>query len=319
MILLKKIAITFCLLLLSLLGLSRLYDYALRRNMNLKASYVQQEKVDAQVLIHGPCEPLWMISPAQLDPVSGLRSYNLALSHSDFADNFLHLYFYLRHNRSPEYLFLYVTPESMDPHYNTFNTYRFAAFTGDPVVDLVLAECDPAYYRWSHVPFMKYAYYNTKINFDALQGLWHAAAQRHTPYHADGFEPPLQVVWDNHLEEFVRLYPHGYRFEWNALREKYLRKTIALAQQHGIKVYLYESPVLKEALPYQPNRPQIVERIRRVAAEYHVPYVQFENMAIADSRRYYMSALNTNLEGSRIFTDSLGKFIRSIAHHQNAE
>lgn len=313
MVVIRKIVISLAFVLIALWGMQALYDFALRRNVNLKAAYVQRERVDADVLIHGPCEPLWMIAPVQLDKVTGLRSYNLALSHSDFADNYLHLYFYLKNNKVPEYLFLYVTPESMDLNYNTFNTYRFAAFVGDPVVDSVLAECDPAYYRWTKIPFMKYAYYNTKINFDALQGLKHAVSDRHVPYHADGFEPPLQVVWDNHLEEFIQLYPHGYNFQWNALREKYLRKTIALAQQHGIRVYLYESPVLKEALAYQPNRPQIVERIKNIASEYKIPYIQFENMAIADSRNYYMSTLNTNLEGSRIFTDSLGKFICSIA------
>lgn len=303
-------------LLLTLYGLSRLYDFALRQNMNLKASFVQKEKVNADVLIHGPCEPLWMIEPAQLDKISGLRSYNLALSHSDFADNFLHLYFYLKNNKAPRYLFLYVTPESMDAHYNTFNSYRFAAFTGDPVVDSVLKECDPAYYRWCGIPFMKYAYYSTKVNFDVLQGLKHFAEQRSTPYHADGYEPPLQVVWDNHLEAFIRLYPNGYRFEWNALREKYLRKTIALAQQHGTRVYLYESPVLKEALSYQPNRNEVVSRIGKLAAAYGVAYLRFENMKMADSRKYYMSALNTNLAGSKIFNDTLGQFIKSCSVQQ---
>lgn len=307
----KKISLSFIIILLILFGLSRLYDFALKQNCNLKISYVQKTKIDAEILIHGPCEPLWMISPTQLDKITGLKSYNLALSHSDFADNYLHLYFYLKNNKVPKYLFLYVTPESMDLKYNTFHSYSFAEYLGDTIVDSVVKECDSEYYKWIQIPFMKYAYYGNKINFNAIQGLKHFLTDRQIPYYKDGYEPPIQIIWDNHLEKFIQLYPKGYNFEWNILREKYLNKTIELAQNMGVKVYLYESPVLKEAMPYQPNRERIVNKIRDIAIKYGIEYVQFENMAIADSRKYYMSTLNTNLQGSNIFTDSLGKYIRT--------
>ncbi|MBA3706018.1 MAG: hypothetical protein H0W84_09005, partial [Bacteroidetes bacterium] len=291
---------------------SKLYDFALAHNTNVKAAYVQKAKIGADILIHGPCEPLWMISPAILDKQTGLKSYNLSLSHSDFADNYLHLYFYLKNNKAPRYLFLYVTPESMDGNYNTFNTYRFAAFIGDPAVDEVVKDCDANYFKWIKIPFMKYAYYGNKINFDALQGLKHYFNNITLPHFADGYEPPFQVKWDNHLEEFIQLYPNCYNFKWNNLREKYLRKTIELAQQQNIQVYLYESPVLKEALAYQPNRSEMLNKIKNLAINYGIVYVQFDNMKIAESREYYMSTLNTNLKGSAIFTDSLGQYIKNI-------
>jgi hypothetical protein len=305
-----KILVSVILLCLALAGLSKLYDFALRRNCNIKAAYVQKATINADIIMHGQCEVLWMISPAILDKQTGLKSYNLALSHSDYADNFLHFYFYLKNNKAPKYLFLYVTPESMDLKYNTFNTYRFAPFIGDSVVDNVLKECDNAYYKWTHIPFMKYAYYNNKVNFEVLQGLKHYLTDRALPVFADGYEPPFEKKWDNHLEEFIQLYPHGYNFEWNMLREKYLRKIIELAQQKGTNVFLYESPVLKEALPYQPNRKEICNKIKAIANEYRIEYLQFENMKIAESRSYYMSTLNTNMVGSRIFTDSLGRYIK---------
>ena len=309
-----KILLSILIIWVILLGSTKLYDIALLHNSNVKAAYVQKTKIDADILIHGPCEPLWMISPKLLDQQTDLTSYNLSLSHSDFADNYLHLYFYLKNNKAPKYLFLYVTPESMDLKYNTFNTYRFAAFADDPVVDSVLKECDTAYYRWIKIPFMKYAYYSNKVNFEALQGLKHYLNNTTLPHFADGYEPPFQLKWDNHLEEFIHLYPHGYYFKWNSQREKYLRKTIELAMQYNIQVYLYESPVLKESLPYQPNRAEIVNKIKAIAADYGIIYVQFNEMKIAESREYYMSTLNTNLKGSAIFTDSLGRYIKNLKH-----
>ncbi len=306
-----KILFSITIIWVLLIGCSRLYDFALKQNCNLKAAYVQKAKINASILIHGPCEPLWFISPTILDKQTGLKSYNLALSHSDFADNYLHLYFYLKNNTPPNYLLLFVTPESMDENYNTFNTYRFAEFVGDDVVDTVLSECDSSYYFWTKIPFMKYGYYSNKINFDALQGLKHYFTHRTIPHFADGYEPPLQIKWDNHLEEFIQLYPKGYNFKWSKLREKYLRKTIALAQQKGTKVLLFESPVLKEAIQYQPNRNEIIKKIKALAAEYSITYKQFDNLKIAESRENFMSALSLNLNGSRIFAEEFGMYIKN--------
>ncbi len=306
-----KILISLAVLWLLLIGISRLYDFALTHNCNLKAAYVQRATINADILIHGPCEPLWFISPAILDKQTGLKSYNLALSHSDFADNYLHLYFYLKNNVPPKLLFLFVTPESMDENYNTFNTYRFTEFIGDAEVDKVVKENDSAYFYWIGIPFMKYGYYSSKVNFDALQGLKHYFTNRTLPHFPDGYEPPIQVKWDNHLEKFIQLYPKGYRFKWSPKREKCLDKIIELAQQKGTKVYLFESPVLKESLQYLPNREEIVERIKGVAKQYGIVYKQFDNLKIADSRENFMSALNLNLNGSRIFAEELGKYIKN--------
>ena len=305
-----KILVSILIVFLVLFGLSSLYEFGLKHNNNLKASFVQKEKINADIIIHGPCEPLWIVSPAILDKNTGLKSYNLALSHSDFADNYLHLYFYLKNNAAPKYLFLYVTSESMDINFNTFNTYRFAAYTDDTIVKNVLKDCDTAYSKWINFPFMKYSYYNNRITFDVLQGYKHYFTNRTLPYYPDGYEPPIKVVWDNHLEKFIKLYPDGYTFKWNLLREKYLRQTIELAQRNHIKVYLYESPVLKESLSILKNREEIISRIKTIADEYKIKYVQFNEMNIAESRRYYMSDLTLNMEGARIFTDSLGLYIK---------
>ena len=312
-----KIIVSFITLIILLIGLNNLFDFALKQNRNIKIAYIQKEKIDADILIHGPCEPLWMISPKLLDKQTGLKSYNLAASHSDFADNYLHLYFYLKNNKVPKYLFLYITPESMDLKFNTFNTYRFAPYTENLTVDSVLRECDPEYYKWINIPFMKYAYYSNKINFEVIQGLKHYFTNRRLPYFPDGYEPPFQVKWDNHLEQFNLLYPQGYHFQWNNLREKYLCKTIELAKLKGIKIYLFESPVLKEALKYQPNREEIISRIKSIANKYQMGFIQFDKMKIAESRQYYMSTLNTNIKGSDIFTDTLGVYIKKNVLKEN--
>jgi hypothetical protein len=208
-------------------------------------------------------------------------------------------------------MLLYVTPESVDRNYNTFNAYRFAPYLDDTLVAEVVSESDPDYYRWRIIPFMKYAYYNTRINFEVLQGWKHFFTGRKNAYYSDGFEPPARRVWANHQGGFVQLYKKNVRFSIDSLRVKYLVKTIRLARQHNIKVYLYESPVLKEALAFQPNRKQMLGYIESVALAEGVPFIKFENLKMAEERRYFISTLNCNMEGVRLFNDTLGRLIKS--------
>ena len=297
---------------MALLGLSKLYDFALLHNNNIKAAYIQKNKIDADLLFHGPCQPLWIVQPYIIKKNTGLKTYNLGLAHADFADNYLHLYLYLKHNKTPQYLFLYVSPESMDLNYNMFNTYRFAPFVGDAMVDSVLKECDRNYFRWTSIPFMKYAYYNNNVNFDMMQGLKHFLTNKTNPYFKDnGYEPAFHPIKEADPNGFVQIYPDGFKFVWNDLREKYLRKTIELAQQHAIKVYLYESPLLKESLLHLPNRTETLRRIKSVAEEYGIEFVQFENMSIAYSSKYFFSSVGMTPKGSSVFSDSLGRYIKN--------
>lgn len=306
-----KITITLGLVTGSLFVLDNFYSSSLRSNKNTKADYVSSTKIDADVLIHGPCEPLWMINPEQLDEATGKKSYNLALSHSDFADNYLHLYLYLKSNKAPKLILLYVTPESMDKNFNTFNSYRFAQYIYDDTVAKVLSECDAEYYIRIWIPYFAYAYYNKQITFNALQGLKHKKDNRALPFFVNGFEPPAKITWDNHLEDMQSQYPQGYEFMIDSSRVKYLKKTIALAKQYGSKIILFESPVLSESLKSLKNREETITFINQLAAKENVDYILFKDENLSASRSNYISSLNLNPKGLVVFNDTLAKYIKN--------
>lgn len=306
-----KITITLGLVVGSLLLLDSFFYSNLRANKNTKADYVGTAKIDADVLIHGPCEPLWMVNPAQLDSLTGITSYNLALSHSDFADNYLHLYLYLKNNKAPKLILLYVTPESMDKNFNTFNSFRFAQFMSDDMVRGVVKECDANYYKVNRFPFMKYAYYNKYITFNMLQGAKHKTEIQRLPFFVNGFEPPAKITWDNHLEDMQSQYPNGYKFKIDSLRVKYLNKIIDLAKSHGSEMVLYESPVLKESLSSLSNREETLMFVKKIASKKNVQYVLFEDEKLSSSRENYISSLNLNSKGLVVFNDTLAHYIKT--------
>jgi hypothetical protein len=292
----------------SLFLLEKIFDLGIKHNLNLKSAYVSLHKIDADILILGPCEPLWMVSPEMTTKRTGLSCYNLASSHSDFADNYLHLLLYLKNNKKPRSLLLFVTPESFDTNYNTFHTYRFASFLNYPEVREAVEENSAAYASWTWLPFMKHAWYSHKNTFFALQGWKHYLTGREQPYYPDGFEPPARITWDNHHENLKKAYPRGYQFSWSKRREAYFMKILLLCQEQNIPLNLYESPVLKEIRDYQVNRAEFIERIRALAGK--EAYTVFDSLPWAGDRKYFISPMVTTLEGSYLFSDTLGGWLK---------
>ena len=315
--LLIKIVLLLVFTMAFLFLLEKAYGFLLLKNKNIKASYVLTEKVNVDLLVHGPCEPFWMINPKQLDSLTNLSSYNLALSHSNFADNLLHLNLYLKNNDPPEYMLLYVTPESLDERFNTFNTYRFTAHLEDTLVNKIVKEFDPDYYRWHQIPFMRHAYYSNFINFKVVQGFKHYLTNRKIPFHPTGYEPPIIQEWHHQqFDELIEFYPERTTFVWSERREKYLRKLLDYTRDKGIKVILYESPVFKKSVVYQLNRGKFIEKIQKIAAEKKVPYWVFDDLEMANDVSNFFSTLNTTTKGSVIFTDTLGKRFRIANNEQ---
>ena len=287
------------------------FSFGVKHNLNIKSSYVSSHKINADVLVLGPCEPLWMVAPSVITKKTNLSCYNLANSHSDFADNYLHLHLYLQNNKAPKYLLLFVTPESFDTNYNTFYSYRFSSFLNDTIVSNTVKECDKDFYKYAKFPFMKYGYYSHQTFFSALQGWKHYFTKKAFPYYADGFEPPAKIVWDNHYENLKKKYPKGYIFSLNDLREKYLYKLLWLCKEQCIEVIMYESPILKETIQNQPNRVDFIEQINYVAKNMDIKFISFQDLSMAEDRKNYISPMVTTLRGSYLFSDTLGAYLNA--------
>lgn len=308
----KRFLFAILFLLISLKGLELLYGFFLLENRNIKSAYVSKEKINAEVLILGPCVPVWMISPTILDKHTGLKSFNLAQSHSDLADNFLHLHLYLKNNLPPKYLLLYISPESFDIRYNEFNTYRFASFLGDTVVNDIIKKQDPEYYKWSGFPFMAYAYYSNKINFNVLQGVKHFASGKNKAYFEDGFEPPFEI-WKSDSQAFTESYPKNQNFIWSSNREGYLNKIIQICKAFNIKLILFESPIYSQSAKFQPNRSVFINRIKEISNYNKIEYLNFDTMLISNDKDNFKTTINLNKKASEEFTETFGKYLKKHA------
>lgn len=282
----------------------------LLKNINLKTCYITNHKIEADIVIHGPCEPEWMMDPAIIDSIVGSKTYNLGLNHSDFADNFLSLYLYLKHQKAPKYLFLYATPISFDKNLaNTFNTYRFTPFLDDSVVAATVSEMDPVFMRYSFIPFLKYAYYSDYTYLKALQGGMYFLTKREIPEHVNGYAPALSS-WNTAISAYRSNTEYFKAMQWDSMREKYFRKTIELALSRGCKVYVYESPIYKPDEQLIQNRSEMLAKVKHVTDSCKVPFLIFDTLPMAEDRLNFFSTYNTTFRGSIEFSKVFGSYIK---------
>lgn len=335
----KKFFLSLLILLAIFIALDRVWGFLIAQNRNIKLSYVRNTPLDPDVLIHGPCEPLFTLDPTFLSQQGDLSYYNYALRHTDFADNYLHLYLYLKRNPAPKYLLLYATPESFDLRFNSFHTFRFAPFLEDSVVAGVVAERDPDYYRYTLIPFARYAYFNSYKTWDAIQGLKHWMQGEASPYFEDGFVPHPNTEYTESLNGFIppqkltyaagnqveyddsggfyyEIYDSAEVFVWDASRENYFRKILDLARDSGIQTIVYESTPFWGSVAYQPNRRIFLNRIQSITREYDVPFWIFDTLEIGANRKNFVCPLILGQEGGKAFMKELVKKMKAIHEPQ---
>jgi len=302
--------------------------------MNIKLSFEQKTSDDFDGVIHGPCEPLFSIDPEIIQNLTGLKLLNIAQRHTDFADNYLQLYLYLKKHPKTKFVLLYVTPESFDVRFNTFHSYRYTPYLNDAEVFDVVKNLDSKYAKWLFLPMMKYSYYNYYKNYEVVQGLKHWWLKDSVPYfskgytqHSDsksvtGYTLPQNLIFHNFVSTtelenrqlYYELYKENPVFVWDVNREKYLLKIIDLCKKQNTQLILFESPVYTKGFQNQSNRFKILQKIKFIAQQNQIPFWLFDDLQMNNNKENFVSALILSRKGTLSFmpilSDSLKLFFK---------
>lgn len=309
-------------------------DFGIQNNQNIKVSFAKQGQLNAQLWVHGPCEPLFSFDPGLFYKYSKIPTYNTAVRHTDFRDNFLQLLISLEYNNPPKQLLLYVTPESFDEQFNAFHSYRYLPFDYLPKVDSVLKENDRSFLFYSKLPMLKYAVHNQFKTWKAIQGWKHYFEQKSKPYYATGYRShettaftkaqsgytaPGDLKFSNGVvatitEEgvFYQMYDADRPLTWSKRRAQDLQSIINLCQEKGIDLIFYESPVFYPLISKQPNRKKMLVQIDSISEHNNIPFLVFDELALCTDRSNFVSPLILSVKGTKVFTPILADRITSI-------
>ncbi len=257
--------------------MEKLYDFLLSNNLYIKQTYIRKKKINADIIILGNCIPATTLNPRDIEEITHLKTYNLAQDHSNLTDNYLSYHIYLKYNKPPKIIALYLGPETFDNSLNKFNTFRFANFVDDTLVSNTIQTTDHNFYKWSKIPFIKYGYYNNQIHFSALQGAIHFLTKRNKILSENGY------LEQDENEQFLTTYKKGYKFKWDKNQENQLIKLNDLALKTNTKLIFYESPMYIHKNTDQPNRVEIIMKIEKLSKKLNRPYFRIKNSRIPKS------------------------------------
>lgn len=301
-------------ILVTLSVLLMLYSFFMREgiihNRNYKPGYILSNRIDADIVYLGACEPEWGILPDTVKQYAGFTNFILGQFGADYAENFLTMRSYLTRQKNPRLVVIYATPESFDESIaNGFNSYRFAHLVPDDTIRSVVRDFDPAYAQWSHLPFMRYAWYSSHTFFKGVLG-WgdRITGKKFTPDNAGSavfpipFEPGKDAV-------IIHGAP-AKDFQWSNRRAKYFSQLISFLQKQHIPVLLYESPLWEKGDSLRHNRNEMLAKIDSIAAVYQVPFKKFENKAISSDSTNFFTITNLSNKATGWFSKELGVYMR---------
>ena len=298
-------------ILIFFIGLEKIYDFFLKENINIKTSHISKNSINADVLILGSCGALTTISPKTIEENIHLKAYNLAENHVNILENFLSFSLYLKHNKAPKYLLFFASPETFDERDNLLHSFHFSPFLNNKTINQTIKKEDPTYFRWTFIPFMKYAYYNSQLNFNVLQGMKFYINNKNKPYNEDGFLP---IKSPKTPSEKKKLFRPSVKFttdyKWSEKQEKYLLKIIQLAQSKNIKIIFYDSPMFYYSNINRKKRIEIQERTKKLADKFSIDYLTFDTMKLSMNKEKFISATLLYEEPSIEFTKVLSGYIK---------
>lgn len=278
--------------------------------------YRQEENIDCLYL--GSSHVYNDINPEILDEKNGKNNFNLSSS----GQRVIESYYYLKeadkyHNPETVYLELYYhasTGESGDYRdrstiqdgWNNINYIRPSLGKMEAVFDM-----DPVqYYPEVVFPFIRYRGHLIEKDWIRARVSEKAADDYKNYIYNDGMTEYRDKGYKKTSRELTNLLFRRDRIPEEMFltkdAEKYLRKTIEYCREKDISIVLFSSPIYEIQPMSTENYDSYVMGVKKIAAEYGVPYYDFnlvkEEYLPIQYPEYYQDVGHLNTKGADLFT-----------------
>ncbi|HRG89457.1 MAG TPA: hypothetical protein PLW44_10585 [Chitinophagales bacterium] len=246
---------------------------------------------------------------AIIDSITGLKGYNLGLDGSEFAESYLLLDQFLKHNNKVKVVFIQADIFQMLPDYSysyPFHEYRYLPFINDATVAATVKEKRGIlkYVVWRYVPFIKYAEFNTEYSIEDV-----VSKYNNKPYlYANNGFRYLSTI--SHSDSFV-----DKRYTEERINTKmslpdgnpYLDKIIALLKDNGCQPVLIQPPVYagieKWARQFD---------IKDEARKSNVPYCDYLSVELSTKGSLFRDYTHLDGKGAIIFSTQIADSIKTV-------
>lgn len=300
------------------LGLFFTLDYLITEGLRssnhehfIKWNTIVKGHIEQDVLVLGDSRAMVQVSPAALDTILGIESYNLALNGYDFLGQYFQYQLFLKYNTAPKLLVQILGYNTLRKSEGLFRQYQFFHHIDEPLVRELTQNYKGISYWDYHLPFVRYFgnQYATQIGLTT----YFTHIDERDPLYYKGYIP-REWDWDNSgYKNVLKQYKEagkGLPTECDSSRWHYLVKMIETEQARGTKIALVYAPTYLPAQQYIMGRATLIEDFKQLAQQYDLPFLDYSGFHINHDQQYFYNSQHLNLKGANLFSQQLAQDLK---------
>lgn len=287
---------------------SNLYGY-LKVNDSYVNHTIKYTKTSSKndILFVGSSRVWVHVNPNQIDSITGLSSYNLALDGTNIVEHQMLIYSYLKHHPKPKYIFLNLDFLELDVNHETYNFPQFIPFLEDDSIDSLLKPYNPKFQSALKKTYYLYKWMSSLEDEAKLSSLFNTSFfTKKKLANYKGFFP-VQKNWGRDAENKLKqkrkgiIHPKGVVILDSIQRE---------CKRQQIELIGLVAPMHVRYKEVITNSEEIEKRIYEICEKMDIRLWEMTNLPLCSSDSYFYNSTHLNSRGAKIYSDSLGLKIK---------
>ena len=259
---------------------------------------VMESAAGADILIQGNSRAFNACDQAVIDSVLGLPAYNLTTVGNLSLVQLFRYGMYRKYNRKPRLVLQFVDEITLGTDIAEYDRIQFLPWMWNKSFSQGILGFDRRFFAKNAIPVLRYHGYRP----------WSLAMQQRMT--RNGFYlPEYELFQDTTFHHAEDLCPIFLYSDFAAGRMKdFLRN----ASEEGVRVVLVRPPLHESVHLDEGEEEKMMLFYRSLADEAGVPLFDASSMEIIHDSTLFLDEGHLNMKGSRIFTDSLARFVTDL-------
>jgi hypothetical protein len=260
-------------------------------------------KAQSDLVIIGSSRAEVQFSPAIIDSVLNVTSYNIGQSATDYGGQIGIYNIYKERNGNPHYI-IHSVDDILGKKEHINNLVSYLPYTSDSLVEALLKQYDDLHWL---------DYYNPVTKYWQQKGLFwgwkEILGSRKMVEKYKGYVG-WDAGWDGKFDEYQIQHPDGVTIEMNEEIISEMRKYIAKATQDSIKIALVFAPQYIEYQQMVLNRQDVIDFWSNLAKETDVLFLDYTPDSISYNKQYFYNSQHMNKKGAELFSRKLAEDLK---------
>ena len=290
-----------------LYGLNLGIDYAISYKLQHSAdrryigwSKIVNEQLDADLVIMGSSRAWVQYSPALLDSILQINTYNMGIDGSGLNRQIIRYEVYDHYQaKKPKYIVLNVDYFSANEWSYGYEREQFFPYMWSPYMRKVISKVEPMSWGERYIPVYRYVTY---------KGLYNVVHEK--PWDAKTYKGYMghDKTWNAAAYEELTAFHFNADERVMAMFDQFLKER----QAEGIQVIFCYAPIYIGFTNKVENLEEFFACYKNYAERYDIPILDYTNHELCMDTAYFYNATHLNRQGAEIFSTQLARDLDSL-------